>query len=76
MFCKRCGGKLYEEEIFTADDDVTYMQIGCYNCPNKIYCSLKKWNKFKRDLQKDILRIKREKNERSKAAKKQALSSS
>lgn len=54
FYCKNCGGKLYEDDIFKADDDVTYMEIGCYNCPKKIFVPIKRWNKLKKEIEKAI----------------------
>jgi hypothetical protein len=61
IYCKACRGKLYEEDIFKADDDVVYMEIGCYTCPAKVHVPLKKWNKFKQELTDAIVRQRREK---------------
>jgi len=57
LFCKGCGGKLYEEYVYT-EDHKKMMQIGCLLCWRKVYVELKKWNKFKIDLEKEIERVK------------------
>lgn len=58
LYCKKCGGTLYEADTFKADDDQTYIEIGCYNCPHKIYPTIKVWKKFMKDLEKEIARQK------------------
>ena len=65
---------MYEADIFYADDDIRYIELGCYNCPHKLYPTLKEWNKFKRALEKEIDRQKIAK--RNKANKEQAVSTS
>lgn len=54
LICKRCGGFLYEEEIFYDQNDEKIMQIGCYICSHKGYTELKNWKKFKNGLLKAI----------------------
>lgn len=65
FYCRNCSGKLYEEEIFTEEDETRYMQVGCLKCPKKIYVELKKWEKLKRQIELAILK-KRNNNARSK----------
>lgn len=69
---------MYEEDMFKADDDVTYIEIGCYNCPKKLYHPIKVWNKFKKSLEKEITRQKNAKRDakRNKTLTKQTVSSS
>ncbi len=48
--CKRCGGTLYEEEVFYDDNDMKFQQMGCYACPEKVVIDYGKWIKFKKKL--------------------------
>lgn len=48
--CRRCGGFVYEEEVFYEADGIKKMQLGCYQCPNKVYVEYYKWIKFKAQL--------------------------
>ena len=52
--CRRCGGFLYEEEVFYDQNDVRTMQIGCYICSHKGYMKEKGWNEFKLKLAKAL----------------------
>lgn len=57
LYCKGCGGKLYEESTYV-EDGQKMMEIGCYLCYRKVNVPLKKWNKFKKDLGNEITRVK------------------
>lgn len=48
--CKRCGGFIYEEEIYYDQDNVKNMQLGCYGCSHKSYIEYTKWKQFKNKL--------------------------
>lgn len=49
IYCKNCGGKLYEEEEYV-ESDIKMMQLGCYLCYAKVLIPMAKWNRFKKDL--------------------------
>lgn len=57
--CKRCGAMLFEDYIiYDEDTSEKFMQLGCVSCPVKLYIPLKKWNKFKKDVEANLKRIK------------------
>lgn len=45
LYCKRCSGKIYEDEVYT-ENNVKKMQLGCYTCSQKLYVDWNKWNWF------------------------------
>lgn len=48
--CKKCGGFLYEEEVYYDEDDNKIVQIGCYQCSHKAYIKAKDWAFFKKKI--------------------------
>lgn len=62
MYCKKCTGKLYEEEIWTDFAEIKYQQIGCYQCSNKIQVEYREWLDLKKKISKAIRKNKNEKN--------------
>lgn len=49
--CKKCGGFVYEEEVFFEADNTKKIQLGCYSCPHKVYVEYQKWLSFKNRLE-------------------------
>ena len=54
IYCKKCAGKLYEEEIWVDNDNIKQQQVGCYQCSNKIQVEYKEWVDFKNKLYKAV----------------------
>jgi len=50
--CKNCGGFLYEEEFFFDEENKHIVQLGCYQCSQKIYIESRKWESFKKKVKK------------------------
>lgn len=57
MYCKKCTGKLYEEEIWFDYDNVKQQQIGCYQCSNKIQVEYKEWVALKKKILKAVKKV-------------------
>lgn len=43
--CKRCNGKLYEVEVYY-ELKVKKIELGCYQCPHRLYLDFKKYKDF------------------------------
>ena len=52
LTCKKCGGFMYEEEVYYDQNGIKTMQVGCYGCAHKGYIEYKKWLEFKNKLSK------------------------
>ena len=57
FWCKRCSGTLYEEEIFWDEDSLKFMQVGCYQCADKLYIEYSKWEAFKKAYAKALTKV-------------------
>jgi len=56
IYCKHCGGKLYEEEVWVDNNGVEMQEIGCYQCPKKLQIKITEWASFKKKLRNALLR--------------------
>jgi hypothetical protein len=57
--CKKCGGTLYEDESWTDSNGVRSIEIGCFQCANKLEIDYKEWMAFKRKLQASLSKAKK-----------------
>lgn len=46
MSCKRCGGNLYEEEIFR-EDKKQLVEIKCLHCARSFFVDYKKYREWR-----------------------------
>jgi hypothetical protein len=56
MYCKRCTGKLYEDEIWYDSNGVKQQEISCYQCPAKIQVEHHEWLKLKRKIESAMIK--------------------
>lgn len=66
MYCKRCSGKLYEEDCWYDYANVKQQQIGCYLCGQKLHIDYREWVAFKKKLYASMEKAKYKKNAKSK----------
>lgn len=67
IYCKRCSGKLYEEDTWLDYANVRQQQVGCYLCSQKLHIDYREWVAFKKQLYAALEKAK--KREKSKTSK-------